>query len=433
MEWYITLLLLFGALSLLLLVGMPVAFSFMLVNIVGLVVVFGSQGLALIPASAATSIATFSLTPLPMFILMGDILARSGIARDMLDAVDKWIGRVPGRLSLITVTGGGVFAAMSGSSLASTAVLGSVLGQEMGRRGYKPPMSIGPVLGAAALSPLIPPSVLTILLAVQAKVDVGILLVMGLAAGLVMALVLAVYFVGRAMLQPHLAPAYDVPAVPLRDRILALRHFLVVLVLLGVVLGLIMTGTATPSESAALGAFAAAIIVVLYRRFTLDFVRDVIRSSATTSGMILMILVGSIAYSQLLAATGAGTGFVQWVESLPLEPRLTALALVGVVFILGLPMDALSMILITVPLFMPAILALGLDPLWFCLLLLICLEVSALTPPIGLQLYVLKGVMPSVSVADIERASWPITFLFLLGIVLFWLVPELGYLFVPST
>lgn len=432
MEWYLALLLLFGVLLAVLMTGMPVAFGFMLINVVGLLIVFdGFRGLALIAPSAATSIATFSLTPLPMFILMGELLARSGIATQMLDAVDKWIGRVPGRLSVVTVTGGSLFGAMSGSSLASTALLGSTLGQEMEKRGYAPQMSIGPVLGAAALDPLIPPSILAVLLAVQAEVSVGSLLLMGAAAGVVMVVVLNAYFVARAIAQPHLAPVYVTPETPLREKVWALRHVVLVGVLIFVVLGLIMTGTATPSESAALGAVASLGAVFLYRSFSWDLLWKVVRSTAVTSGMLLIIFVASTAYSQLLAASGAGRGFVEWVTQLPIDPQWTALALVGVVFVLGFFIDAISIMLIAVPLFMPVVRTLGLDPLWFCLLVLICLEVGALTPPMGLQLFVLKGVRPNLEMGLIFRAAVPIVVLMWVGILIFFFLPDLGYIFVP--
>ena len=432
MEWYLALSLLFGVLLLVLMTAMPVAFGFMLINVVGLFIVFdGFRGLALIAPSAATSIATFSLTPLPMFILMGELLARSGIANEMLDAVDKWIGRVPGRLSVVTVTGGSLFGAMSGSSLASTALLGTTLGPEMERRGYKPEMSIAPVLGAAALDPLIPPSILAVLLAVQAEVSVGSLLLMGAAAGVVLAVIMNAYFVARAIAQPHLAPAYAVPTVPLRERIFALRHVVLVGALIFVVLGLIMTGTATPSESAALGAAASLGAVFLYRRFSWEFFWKVVRSTAMTSGMLLVIFVGSTAYSQLLAASGAGRGFVEWATTFPIDPQFTALAMVGVVFVLGFFIDAISIMLIAVPLFMPVVRTLGLDPPWFCLLVLICLEVGALTPPMGLQLFVLKGVRPNLDMGAIFRAAVPIVIIMWVGILIFFVFPDLSYVFVP--
>jgi tripartite ATP-independent transporter DctM subunit len=432
MEWYLILLTLFGMLMVVLLAGMPVAFGFLLVNIIGLIVFFdGFRGLALLAPSAATSVASFSLTPIPMFILMGELLTRSGLAGFALDAVDKWIGRLPGRLSVVCVTGGAVFGAMSGSSLASTALLGSTLGPEMAQRGYRPQMSVAPILGAAGLSPLIPPSALAVLLAVQARVSIGTLLIMGAAAGIVLAVLFNTYFVVRAILQPELAPRYDVPPVPLRERIYALRHVAVVGGLVFVVLGLILIGAATPSETAALGAVASAVAVIVYRRMSFGLIKEVVRASASTTGMILMIFVGSIAYSQMLAASGASAGFVGWVIDLPIDPLLTVVGLIATVFILGLFIDAISIMLITVPLYMPVMHALGMDPLWFALLVLIALEMGALTPPMGLQLFVLKGVQPDLEMSSIFRSVWPVVVMMWLLIILILLNPSIAYIFVP--
>jgi tripartite ATP-independent transporter DctM subunit len=431
-DWWAILLVLFGGVLTLLLAGLPVAFSFMLINFIGLVLVFGFGGLALVGPAAGTSIVSFSLTPLPMFILMGEVLTRSGLASDVFRAADHWIGRLPGRLAIVTVTGGAFFGAMSGSGLAATSVLGRTMIPEMESRHYKPAMSVAPVLGAAGLDPLIPPSILAVLVAVQAGVSVGALLLMATVAGVFMAVLLNAYFFGRAVLQPDLAPPYVPGHVSLRDRLLGLRYILLVGALVFVVLGLIMTGTATPSESAALGAAAALLAVVAHGRFSFQFLRNVLRSSAATTGSILIIFVGSIAYSQLLAATGASAGLVEWVVSLPLDPSITALAMIGVVLLLGLFIDAISIILIAIPLFMPVVRELGLDALWFNLLLLIGLEVGALTPPMGLQLYVLKGVQPHLQLGDMGRAAVPVVLLFCFGILVFWGFPDLGYVLVPE-
>ena len=428
MEWWGTLLILFGVLMIVLFVGVPVAFSFMLVNLVGLMFVFeGGRGLDLVGPGAGASITSFNLTPLPMFILMGDLLSRSGVAQQVFRAADMWIGRLPGRLAVVTVVGGAFFGAMSGSGLAATSVLGTVMIPELERRKYKPAMSVAPVLGASALDPLIPPSILVVLVAVQAKVSVGALLLMATFAGVFMAAVFVVYFVARAMLQPHLAPAYVPEPVRLRERILALRHLLVVGGMIAVVLGLIMTGTASPSESAALGAVAALVAVLVYRRFSFSLLRASLRATVLTSGGILIIFIGSTAYSQLLAASGASAGFVEWVVSLPLDPPLIALGMVVVVLILGTFIDAISIILIAIPLFMPVIAALGLDPLWFTLLVLMSLEIGALTPPMGLQLFILKGVQPHLKMGEIIRAAMPIVIMMWLGILVFWAFPGFSH------
>jgi len=428
MDWWGTLLLLFSALMIVLFIGVPVAFSFMLVNLVGLLFVFeAGRGLELVGPGAGVAIASFNLTPLPMFILMGDLLSRSGVAQQVFRAADMWIGPLPGRLAVVTVVGGAFFGAMSGSGLAATSVLGTVMTPELERRKYRPAMSIAPILGASALDPLIPPSILVVLVAVQAQVSVGTLLLMATFAGIVMAGAMVVYFIGRAMLQPELAPPYVPEPVPLRERILGLRHLLVVGGMIAVVLGLILTGTASPSESAALGAVAALVAVIVYRRFSLSLLRESLRGTVLTSGGILIIFIGSTAYSQLLAASGASAGFVEWVISLPLDPPLIALGMVVVVLILGTFIDAISIILIAIPLFMPVIAALRLDALWFTLLVLMSLEIGALTPPMGLQLFILKGVQPHLKMSEIIWGAIPIVVLMWLGILVFWAFPAFSH------
>jgi tripartite ATP-independent transporter DctM subunit len=429
MEWYVTLLILFGLLVLVLLSGMPVAFSFMMINIVGLVIVFGGfHGLGLLTPSASDSVANFNLTPLPMFILMGEFLTRSGLARLTIDAADKWIGKVPGRLSVVAVGGGTFFAALSGSAMASTAMLGSTLMPEMERRGYKPQMSLAPILGAASLDPLIPPSALAILLGVLANVSIAKLLIAGAAPGLVLAGAFMVYFMIRAALQPHLAPAYDAPEASWRERLWVLRHIIPMLGLMFIVLGLIFLGIATPTETAALGALTAGLLAAAYRKLSWEVVRESAKSTVATTAMVLMIFVGSKAYSQMLAATGASTGWINWVVNLPLEPILIIVGMVAIVVLLGLFVDAISIMLLTVPLFMPVVSQLGFDSLWFTLLMLIALELGGITPPFGLQLFVMKATQPHIPTAVIFNSVWPIVIMQLLCIVLFMLVPGLTYL-----
>ncbi len=428
MEWYVTLSILFSLLVVVLLVGVPVAFGFMLINIIGLLIVFnGPQGLALLIPSATESIANFNLTPLPMFILMGEFLTRSGLARLSIDAADKWIGRIPGRLSVVSVVGGTFFAALSGSAMASTAMLGSSLGPEMEKRGYKPAMSVAPILGAASLDPLIPPSAIAILLGVQANVSIGKLLIAGAAPGFILAVVFVIYFMTRAKLQPWLAPRYDAPSTPLRERILVLRHLVPLVGLMFIVLGLIFLGIATPSETAALGAVGAAVLAAAYGRFTARVVREAARSTISTTGMILMIFVGSTAYSQMLASTKASAGWIAWVSDLPLEPILIIFGMVVIVLILGCFIDAISIMLITVPLFMPVVASFGFEPLWFTLLMLIAIELGGITPPFGLQLFVLKATQPHLSMSSIFGSVWPLVIMQVLCIILFMIFPDLTY------
>jgi tripartite ATP-independent transporter DctM subunit len=430
MQWFETLGLLFALLVVVLLTGLPVGISFLLINIVGVIIVFGGpHALALVVPSAFDSVANFNLTPIPFFMLLGEFLTRSGLAALSIEAVDKWIGKVPGRLSVVAVGGGTFFAALSGSAMASTAMLGSTLGAEMEKRGYKPQMSVAPILAGASLDPLIPPSALAVLLAVLANVSVGKLLIAGAGPGFVLAGMYMAYFVIRARLQPHLAPPYDAPLPPLRERITVLRHVVLLGGLIFIVTGLIFLGIATPSETAALGAVAAGLLALAYRRMNLKILRESLRSTMETTAMVLFIIVGSKAYSQLMAATGATTGWVQWVTSLPISPLMTVFFFVMIVIILGFFIDAISIMLICTPLFMPVVTAFGFDPLWFNLLILIALELGGITPPFGLQLFVMKATMPHLSIGTIYNTVWPLVIMQFLCVVVFLLVPELTYVF----
>jgi len=389
--------------------GLPVAFTFIAINIVGLYAfVGGSTALTLLAGSAFDSVANFALSPIPLFILMGELLLRSGLATLCVDAVDVWVGRLPGRLAFVAVGGGTIFGALSGSSMAATAMLGSTMAAEMERRGYKPQMSIASILAAGGLDVLIPPSALGVLLAVLANVSAGKLLIAAVMPGLVLATVYAVYFIGRARLQPHLAPPYDVAGLSARAKLKTLRHLVPLSGLMVVVTGFIFFGVATPSETAAMGAVATAALAAAYGRLTWPIVRVALMATVHTTAMVFLIIVGSKAYSQLMSITGAATGFVEWMTSLPLTPMLMVVGMNVIVMILGCFIDQLSIMLITVPIFMPIVAQLGLDPIWFSVILLVNLELAAITPPFGLQLFVMKGVRPQLRMTEIYVAAGPI-------------------------
>ena len=432
MEWYVVLLVLFGSLLVVLLAGVPVAFAFMFLNTIGLMLVYGGpRALSLLVPSAYDSVANFNLTPLPMFVLMAEILTRAGIASQAIEAVDKWIGRIPARLSAISVIGGTFWAAISGSAMASTAMLGSTLQPEMERRGYKPQMSVAPILGAASLDPLIPPSAIAILVAVIAQVSVAKLLIAGAGPGFLLAGMFVLYFMIRAKLQPALAPSYDVPPVPMGERVGSLRHLVFLGSLMFVVLGFIFFGIATPTESAALGVLGALVLAAAYRRLDWKVLKGAARTTIETTAMVMTIIVGSKAYSQMLAGSGASNGLIGWATSLPISPLMLVFGMILIVIVLGCFIDTLSIMLITIPLFMPVVMSLGFEPLWFALLLLIALELGGITPPFGLQLFVLKAVQPQLPMNDIFRAVWPIVIMQMLVILLYLFFPDLTSIFIP--
>jgi tripartite ATP-independent transporter DctM subunit len=421
LAWPVALGILFAMLLVGLSSGFPVAFTFMAINIVGLYAfVGGANALTLLAGSAFDSVANFALSPIPLFILMGEVLLRSGLATLCVDAVDVWVGRLPGRLAFVAVGGGTIFGALSGSSMAATAMLGSTMAAEMEQRGYKPQMSVASILAAGGLDVLIPPSALGVLLAVLANVSAGKLLIAAVVPGLILATIYAIYFIGRARLQPYLAPPYEVAGLSLRARLATLKHLVPLSGLMVVVTGFIFFGIATPSETAAMGAVASAMLAAAYGKLGWNVIRISILATVQTSAMVFLIIVGSKAYSQLMAITGAATGFVEWVTSLPLTPILMVIGMNLIVMVLGCFIDQLSIMLITVPIFMPIVANLGLDPLWFSVILLVNLELAGITPPFGLQLFVMKGVRPQLKMTEIYVAALPIIVLqsLLIGLML---------------
>ncbi|MCZ7596787.1 MAG: TRAP transporter large permease subunit [Gammaproteobacteria bacterium] len=396
MDWGASLSLMLGLLMVLMALGLPVAFAFLGVNIVGAVVFLGGEiGLDQLARNTMASVSNFSLVPIPLFLLMGEILFHSGVAFKAIDAVDRLIARVPGRLSIVSVAGGTVFSSLSGSTIANTAVLGSALLPEMLRRGYHPTIAMGPIMATGSIAMLIPPSALAVLLGSLAGISISRLLIAGIIPGIMMALAFFAYIVIRCRVNPSLAPAYDMETMPLRERV---RPFLVYVVpLMGifiVVVGSILAGFATPTESAALGSVASMIAAAAYRSFSWRMLATAMRETAKISVMILFIIAASVTFSQISAFSGATSGLLTLIESIGASPFLILLAMLAILLFLGAFMDRVSMVMITLPFFIPLAGSLGLDMLWFGVLMLVVMEISFTTPPFGLLIYVMKGVAP---------------------------------------
>ncbi len=429
MEWYFALGLLLGMLILFMATGLPVAFSFFAVNLVGAVVFLGGEaGLMQLVRNAVWSVTTFSLAPIPLFILMGEIMFHTGMAFRAIDAVDRLIARVPGRLSLVAVTGGTIFSTLSGSTMANVAMLGSSLLPEMQRRGYHPSMAMGPILGTGGIAMLIPPSALAVLLASLAQMPVAELLVAGIVPGLLIALLFFVYIVVRCRLNPGLAPAYVQEDLAPGDRVRPFLIYVVPLMALFVlVVGSILAGWATPTESAALGAVGAVIAAVAYRCLTRRALRTALIEAAKVTGMALFIICASVTFAQILAFSGAVDGLLEVTIELDFSPITLLILMLLILLALGAFIDQLSMMLITLPFFMPLAQHAGFDLVWYGVLLLVVLEVSLTTPPFGLLLFVMKGVAPpQITLRQIYVAAGPFIALELLVLILVVVYPGLA-------
>jgi len=429
MEWWLVLLIIFGSFVALMLAGMPVAFSFLLINLIGVTVFWGGvSGLRQLILSIFESVTFFALMPVPLFILMGEVLFRSGMGTRMLDALEKLLGRLPGRLSLVAVGGGVLIGALSGNSWASAAMLGSVLQPEMERRGYKKPMTLGPIMGSGVLAIIIPPSGMSVVLASLAGISVAGLLIAGVIPGLVMAALFTVYIIGRCILQPDIAPTYAISRLSLRQRLEpAIRHVLPLGVIVFSVIGLMLLGLATPSEASAFGALSTFVLAAAYRSLNWQAVKAAFAGTLNTTVMILMIFTGSAAFSQILAYSGATRGMVELAVTLPVNPIVLLIGTQIVVLFMGMFMEQLSILMITLPIFMPLCGVLGWDPLWFGLMMLINMGIANLSPPFGVLLFVMKGVSPpDTTMGDIYRAAIPFVIMDFIVILLVMAFPPIA-------
>ncbi|WP_169543983.1 TRAP transporter large permease [Sneathiella aquimaris] len=429
MEWSLALLLLLGLMLVLMLLSVPVAFAFLGVNIVGAWIFLGGEvGLVQLVRNSMTSITTFTLAPIPLFLLMGEILFHSGIAYKSVDAIDRLISRVPGRLSVVAVAGGTVFSSLSGSTIANTAVLGSTLLPDMLKRGYAPSIAMGPIMATGSIAMLIPPSALAVLLGSLSGISIAQLLLAGIIPGIMMSILFITYIVGRCYFQPHLAPAdEEQEKLSWKERIVPIFVYVVPLfAIFLVVVGSIFSGWATPTESAALGSMASILAALGYRNLTLKILITSLMETAKVSAMILFIIVASMSFSQILTFSGGTTGLLSVFGQFEMTPVILVIGMICILLVLGAFMDQVSMMLVSLPFFMPLALANDINTLWLGVLMLIVMEMSFTTPPFGLLLYVMRGVAPPhISMRQIYSAALPFIGLSTIVLVVLMVFPEI--------
>lgn len=433
MDWGTPFALMIGLILFLMGVGLPVAFAFFLTNIVGLYLFFGgSLGVTQMIANLSDAISTYALAPLPLFLVMGSLFFRSGLGEGVMRAVDLCIGNLRARLSYVVLAAGAVFSSLSGSSLANTGMMGSLMVPEMLARNYKPHMAFGPVLGAGSLAVIIPPSSLAVLLGSLAQIDVGALLVAGAVPGLVLAVFFAALIFVQTLIDPECAPLYPVEAITLGAKLRAVAVNIVPMgVIVFLVVGTILLGIATPTESAALGCGGVLVLIVAYGRFRWRVVWAALDDAMKVTAMTFLIISASTTFAQVFAFSGASSGFIDFVLSYQPGPYQAIFVMIGIVLVLGMFMDQVSMMLITLPIFMPISQNFGFDPVWFGLVLLLAYEVGFTTPPFGLLLFVMIGVAPKgTSLMTVATAVAPYIVATLLLIVLIVLFPGIA-LFLP--
>jgi tripartite ATP-independent transporter DctM subunit len=429
MAWELSLAVMLVPLVALLALGLPVAFAFFAVNFVGaLVFLGGSAGMEQVARNAVQALANFTLAPIPLFILMGEVLLHTGVAFRAVNAIEQIISKVPGRMPIVSVVGGTIFAALSGSSMANTAMLGSTLMPEMLRRGYHPSIAMGPIMATGGIAMLIPPSALAVLLGSLAYISIAKLLIAGIIPGLLMSVLFLSYIVGACTFIPNYAPKGEGTSVRgwARWRPFTI-HVLPLFIIFVVVIGSLLAGVASPTESAALGCVAAVAASAAYRSLTWRNFMLSLTETAKITVMILFIIGASVTFSQILAFSGATDGFIHLIENLGASRYATLFGMIGILLILGCFIDQVSMVMITVPFFIPLAKVAGIDLVWLGTIYLLTMEIGFLTPPFGLLLFVMKGVAPPrFTMADIYRAALPFIALEVTVLLLVAFFPALG-------
>src|SRR3954468_965479 len=429
MSWDAAAWLMLGGSTVLLFVGLPVAFSFLVINLLGAWLFLGGEaGLVQLARNGVGSVASFSLTPIPLFILMGEVLFHTALAVKVIDGVERLVRQLPGRLAVVAVVAGTVFSAISGSTIATTAMLGSLMLPVMLARGYHPTMATGPLMAIGAVDMLIPPSALTVLLGSLSGISISKLLIGGVMPGLLLSVAFVAYIVTRVKLNPALAPTVSFVEYRGWERLRPFVQYVVPLVSIFVVVVASMSaGWATPTESAAIGALFTIGLAMLYRSLSMQNLVKALRGTAAISGMILFIIVGATTFSQVLSFSGASSGLVELIAGLGLSPLAVIAAMMLLLIFLGLFVEQVSMMLITLPIYMPLVQKYGVDPVWFGVMFLICMQLGLLLPPHGLLLMTMKGVAPpQVRMGHIFQAVLPYIAMSLLLLALVFFVPAVA-------
>ena len=431
MEWWAILIVVFVILLALMLIGIPIAYTLgSLALTLGLILV-GPKILYLFGAIAYGKVDSFAIVAVPLFIFMAEVILVSGSAEDAFEMLSKWIGWAPGGLAIASQLGCTLFAAVCGASTATTAVIGGMAVPEMLKRGYDKRVATGSIAAGGALGVLIPPSLLLIIYGIATETSIGQLFIAGIVPGLMLALMRIIYFLIRCTMNPTLGPA--IKGVSWTAR---MRSFWKILPLSGLAVFMIVAlymGICTPTEVAGVGALAAIVIALAYGRLTWAKMKEALSRTTLTTCFIIWIIVAATSFGYVLAYAGLPQKLVAWTAGLDVSPFVIVVIINLLLFFLGCIMDPAGILMVTIPIFAPLMSTLGFDLVWFGIMFVVNMELAEITPPLGLNLYVMKSVSPpEVTMNDIIIGSVPFMILDIVGVALVIMFPAL-VLWLPST
>ncbi len=416
------------ALIVLIVVRVPIAFALISIGVIGLTTMMGfSQVLSYVPHQIYSRTADFTFTAIPLFLLMGYFAYYAGITDEAYDVARTWVGRVPGGLGLATVAGCALFAASAGSSLGECAAMSKIAVPEMRKSGYSARLATGLVASAGGLAVVIPPSVIMVIYGVLTEQSVGKLLVAGIMPGVLYFAVFAIAIMLFAIIWPHLAPLEPTAVSSWKRRLSSLGKLWQIALLFTIAIGGIYAGLVTPTEGAALGAFAAMLLTLFKGRLSWDIFKLAILETVSAAAVIFTLFIAADVFTMFLNLTGVLQTSTAWLLGLDLSRDMLFWALILLFIIMGSFLDAISIMLVTLPLIMPIIEAQNLSPIWFGVIMAMIVEIGCITPPMGLNVYVMKAAMgKSIELNDIFIGALPFVGLQLIIVGILFYFPEIA-------
>jgi tripartite ATP-independent transporter DctM subunit len=419
--------LLIAGMFLLFAMGVEIALALGIVGIVGLLYLKGwTIGLGVVGSIAWTNATSFSFVAVPLFVFMSGILLHSGIGRGLYTAVARWVSFLPGGLAVASIFSCAIFAAISGSSVATAATIGMIAIPEMKRRGYYRPLICGSLAAGGTLGILIPPSIPMIVYGVMTETSIGHLYMAGIVPGSILALMFAAFVVVYAMIWPDRAPRVAEDRGSFLDKLRSFYEVAPVALLIVVVLGSMYVGIVTPTEAAALGSFVSLILAAIARRLTWPTLRDAFHSTVRTTSMVMLIIIFASVFSHVIALIGAPKALLDTVVGLDMPRWAFFAAVFAFLLVIAYALEELSVMIIMLPLLFPLVTGLGFDAVWFGIIMIVWLEIGFITPPVGLNLFVIQGLTPGATARDLLLGTTPYVLLMIVLVALLFAFPDLA-------
>jgi tripartite ATP-independent transporter DctM subunit len=408
-------------------VGVEISVALGIVGVIGLLWLKGwTVGLGVVGSIAWSNATSFSFIAVPLFVFMSGILLHSGIGRGLYSAVARWVSFLPGGLAVASIFSCAIFAAISGSSVATAATIGMIAVPEMERRGYARPLICGSLAAGGTLGILIPPSIPMIIYGVMTETSIGHLYMAGIVPGVVLALMFAVFVVVYALLWPERAPRAAEDRGGLLSKLRSLYEVAPVALLIVVVLGSMYVGIVTPTEAAALGSLVSMLLAGVAGKLTWKALRETFHATVRTTSMVMLIIIFASIFSHVIALIGAPRALFDVVVGLGMPRWAFFAAVFTFLLVIAYALEELSVMIIILPILFPLVTGLGFDPIWFGIIMVVWLEIGLITPPVGLNLFVIQGLTPGASARDITLGTTPYVVLMIALVVLLFLVPDLA-------